>query len=194
MVKFKDANLGYTVAIIEGLTVEFKAHQVHVITGRNGEGKSTLLNTIASLLPLLNGQMDRGCALQEIGFLNHYQPAMPGILVEEYLSYGLEKKQLDLSMLDRLNIHSLKGKFLEELSDGQFKKLALCRQLIKQPKMLLLDEPTNFLDQYNKKELGELLMSLSSSMTIFISTHDESFAQHCGTKFWEVSQKQVQSG
>ena len=80
---------------------------------------------------------------------------------------------------------------MEELSDGQFRKLAIVRQLLKEPGVLLLDEPSAFLDTENKVFLAELFNRLKQQCIVILSTHDLHFASTCADEYLELKNNQI---
>ena len=72
------------------------------------------------------------------------------------------------------------------LSDGEFKKLSIVRQLSFDPKVIFLDEPTAYLDVRNKDLLGAFLQEESKRRLIVLSTHDLHFAKTFGQTFMRI--------
>ena len=58
------------------------------------------------------------------------------------------------------------------LSDGEKQKIALCRVLLKEPKILLFDEVTHSIDKQSREEIKNCIYSLSNYKTIIIIDHD----------------------
>ena len=191
-IKLQSLAVGYEDILVNDINIDFKIGQINVILGRNGEGKTTLLKTIAGLLPVKKGIIVPKINNEQIGYVNNYKPTMPHILVSEYLSYGNKNDQIkDQNILATLNIPNLERKFISELSDGQFKKVAIYRQLLKNPKILFLDEPTSFLDIENKKELQETLIKTKANSVIIVVTHDIDFAKKIGDQFYLIKNRAI---
>ena len=114
----------------------------------------------------------------------HLQIALPtvpkklGIMV----SGGLDSAVM-YYLIQKLNIDKWLQKSIHHLSDGEFKKVALCRQLLKNPQMLILDEPTNFLDRENKKDLALLLQEIKNDCVVIVVSHDEHFYNSLETEY-----------
>lgn len=180
-IKCKNTSIGYQRVLIQDINFTFTSGNIYVITGKNGEGKTCLVRTLAGLTPVLGGEILHDIPLQKIGFLNHFKPPMPNITVEEYLRYGIISA--NQNWIQKLNIDKWLQKSIHHLSDGEFKKVALCRQLLKNPQMLILDEPTNFLDRENKKDLALLLQEIKTDCIVIVVSHDEHFYNSLETEY-----------
>lgn len=74
--------------------------------------------------------------------------------------------------LDRLEVGHLSGRFTEEMSSGEARRVLLARALVHDPKALVLDEPTTALDLFAQHELRQILSKLAQSGTgIVMVTH-----------------------
>lgn len=180
-IKCKNTSIGYQRVLIQDINFTFTSGNIYVITGKNGEGKTCLVRTLAGLTTVLGGEILHDIPLQKIGFLNHFKPPMPNITVEEYLRYGIISA--NQNWIQKLNIDKWLQKSIHHLSDGEFKKVALCRQLLKNPQMLILDEPTNFLDRENKKDLALLLQEIKTDCIVIVVSHDEHFYNSLETEY-----------
>lgn len=142
------------------------------IVGKNGQGKTTLLNLIAGTL-----RPDRGTIQRETDFTYFAQIATAA---EEYPEY------LDNELLGRMKIPA---NSVETLSGGEASKLRLVQTLADYQLGLLLDEPTTHLDRRSIDLLIEEL-SFYYGTLIFVS-HDRAFLNQLATKIWEVDEGQV---
>lgn len=142
------------------------------IVGKNGQGKTTLLNLIAGTL-----RPDRGTIQRETDFTYFAQIASAA---EEYPEY------LDNELLGRMKIPA---NSVETLSGGEASKLRLVQTLADYQLGLLLDEPTTHLDRRSIDLLIEELRYYYGTL-IFVS-HDRAFLNQLATKIWEVDEGQV---
>ena len=180
-----------------GLTVE--EGEWLGLLGPNGAGKSTLLRAIAGLLPYRgtirfdgadNGSLRRRDRARSVALVPQ-EPAMPGgMTVIEYVLLGrtphlpylgsegaADLAQARLAM-DLLDLESLAGRLLSQLSGGERRRVALARAICQQADVLLLDEPTGALDIGQGQKALELIADLRSRrpMTIITAMHDLTLA------------------
>lgn len=183
MVSLKGVNIGYQEKLLKvEIDAEFSRGEVVVLYGDNGAGKSTLLKSIAGLIPVLEGDVEVSQELK-IGWVDSYRPEAAYLSVMDYLSFGLSiRKEAILSALKTFKLEIELNDFISEISDGQFRKLAIIRQVLKSPTILFLDEPTVYLDIQSKNLLIDWIAKNSHNMLIFCSTHDESFGKSIATK------------
>ena len=167
------------------------------LIGPNGAGKSTLLKILANLtLP------DTGSITYSRGVRIAYLHQVPKFtenatilssLLEGTTESHLEDWELDqraFEIISKLELEKsgLSGEMaIAKLSGGQKKKVALGRELMKEPHLLLLDEPTNHLDIESIMWLENFLTNQRfASLTI---THDRLFLQRVAKKIFELDQR-----
>lgn len=171
-----DIEIGYDKVLSRLNFRIFRGDRVGVVGG-NGLGKSTLLKTIVSKVPLLGGKMKFGINV-EIGYFDQ-QSASNNIANESVLDNFLNEFPEE----DTQNARSILGMFcfsqddvfknLRDLSGGERVRLELCKILKKRPNFLILDEPTNHMDIVSREALEKMLMGYKG--TILFVSHDRYF-------------------
>ncbi len=180
---------GYgNVAVLDGLSLEFRAGEVTAVMGRNGAGKSTLLAQLAGLRAPLGGKvrvqgddphrLDPREARCRVGFV----PQDPSLLLyhqsvaDECAAADVEAAATpgDTSrLLTRLVGQVDPAAHPRDLSEGQRLALALAVVLVAGPGLVLLDEPTRGLDYGAKESLGAVLAGLAAEgRAVVLATHD----------------------
>jgi ATP-binding cassette subfamily F protein uup len=164
------------------------------LIGPNGAGKSTLLKIMAGVLAPDQGELAVRSGLR-VGYLAQTPEFAPGITVREAVIEGLVHKDHEhealvdelLAKLDLSGEAAGTDAQVEILSGGWRKRVALARELVKDPDLLLLDEPTNHLDVDSILWLEKLLAS-SRFATVTV-THDRLFLQRVARRILELDRR-----
>ena len=85
-------------------------------------------------------------------------------------------------IIDNSDIIEKKG--LRNLSGGEKQRIALVRALIKNPKILILDEPFSALDEENKKNVVDYLISIKKNKIIILTNHEKSLEKNFDEIFY----------
>ncbi|WP_027184183.1 ATP-binding cassette domain-containing protein [Desulfovibrio inopinatus] len=184
--------------ILEDIDWQLFPEENWAILGRNGAGKSTFLKLVAgeihaeanpetvvsrfgySSLPLsmLRRQIGMVSYTIQAGF-DDDDPALAvtatGVRGDLALHVRPDDHHFEAaeSLLDRLGLIRLAGCRMGELSQGERRKIILCRALLSSPRVLCLDEPLGGLDTFSKRTFLDLLEALDPQQTnlVFISHH-----------------------
>ena len=171
------------------INLDIRKQQAIAIVGPNGIGKSTLLKSIISEIPLLEGSVrfganvDLGYYDQELGNLSKNKTVLAEI-------WDLHPT------LNEKDIRSILGSFLfsgedvektiPSLSGGEKARLSLCKLALDKKNFLILDEPTNHLDIDSKEVLENALIEFDGTL-LFVS-HDRYFINRIATGIVELSE------
>ena len=180
-IKFKDKE------VLKGLNLNVPTNSVFGFVGKNGAGKTTTMKIILGLLKPDNGkvyvngeEVSYGYTYTNkyIGFLPDVPEFYSFMTAEEFLKFCAEiteikkeeinnriKKVLTLVGLENEK-HKIKG-----FSRGMKQRLGIAQALLNKPKLLICDEPTSALDPIGRKEILDILKSVSSETTVLFSTH-----------------------
>ncbi|MGC3864573.1 ATP-binding cassette domain-containing protein [Micromonospora chersina] len=152
--------------------------EVAVVLGRNGVGKSTLLQLAAGVLRPTRGRVvDRPAA---VGWVPERFPADQPFTVGAYLAAmarvaGLPGPEADRAVrrwVDRLGLTRFHGVRLPELSKGTAQKVGLAQALLRPPGLLVLDEPWEGLDAAARELVPEVIDEvLADGGTVLVSDH-----------------------
>ena len=164
--------------ILRDVSLEVPPGQVTVLLGRNGVGKTTLLQSLMGLGPIksgsveFNGQAITGAtpyqrARAGIGFVPQGREIFARLTVEENLRMGLAYKPASTPVPPQLfelfpvlkqMLHRRGG----DLSGGQQQQLAIARALAAQPRLIILDEPTEGIQPSIIKDIGRVIRMLAT--------------------------------
>ncbi len=170
-----------------GVSFSLRPGELLLLCGRNGSGKSSLLEVLAGLhdgrtgrlslfgAPIPEGQVPPRETRQRIGLLlQNADMQIFGDTVEEDLALGLSADDATHApgLAARLGLPAPATR-VQNLSYGQKRKLCLATALLRRPEILLLDEPQSGLDYPALKEFSEILGNLLHSGTaLILATHD----------------------
>ncbi|MBK1680747.1 ABC-F family ATP-binding cassette domain-containing protein [Rhodocyclus tenuis] len=170
------------------------------ILGANGQGKSTLVKTIARDLAPLAGELSEGRGLnigyfaqQELDVLRPHDTPLEHMirLAKEVIAAGksgyVAGREQDLRNF--LGTFNFSGEMVKQpvgtMSGGEKARLVLCMIVWQRPNLLLLDEPTNHLDLATREALGVALNEFEG--TVMLVSHDRALLRAVCDEFWLVS-------
>lgn len=168
------------------------------VLGMNGCGKTTLLHTLAGLLPAQSGDIElnntslnnlsrRDIAQQLSLLLQHQEDHFPGTVLESVLigrhphlqSWQWESEEdhkLALDTLELVGLTNFSERSILTLSGGERQRVALATLLVQQTTIRLLDEPVNHLDIHHQHEVMKLLTTDNGQTANVFVLHDVNLA------------------
>ncbi len=188
--------------ILDGIDCEIKRGEFVAVLGLNGAGKSSLLRSIAGLLPLSAGSIlvddipvtprtlthtrqhlamlfQGGGLIPQLGALDNVLCGRLGAFSgwQTLTGFPASEQHTALKLLDRLGIGELAYQPTHQLSGGQRQRVAIARALIRSPQILLADEPVTGLDIMAIQQVMKTLAHLhQEGMTIVTVLHDLALA------------------
>ncbi len=174
--------------LLEHLDLLIQSRERLGITGKNGVGKSTLLNILAGRIPLDSGTISIGETVRLAYYTQENEEMAPDKRMIAYLQEAAEEaKTVDGSqigvaeLLERfLFPRFMHGTLIGKLSGGEKRRLFLLKLLIQQPNVLLLDEPTNDLDIATLTILEDYFRSFPGA--VITVSHDRYFLDKVADK------------
>lgn len=179
MIEAKNLSISYDRKIIDDISFKIEEGKVNILMGRNGSGKSTILNAISGIKSYEGEIKTNG----KVSYLNQNINSKAKFTVFETILLG---KVADLSLritnddkkdaekiLDLLDIREYKDKYINRLSGGEVQKVFIGQALVANPKILLLDEPVSALDLKNQYDIMRIIKDLTKklNLTTLISLH-----------------------
>jgi ATP-binding cassette subfamily F protein 3 len=212
MLAMQDACFGYPppedapagtppTVIVHNVNKSVMAGQRIGILGANGQGKSTLVKTVARALVPTGGTVQEGKGLnvgyfaqQELDVLRPLDTPLEHMvrLAKECLPAGQSGREQDLRTF--LGSFNFAGDMVKQsvgtMSGGEKARLVLCMIVWQRPNLLLLDEPTNHLDLATREALAMALNEFEG--TVMLVSHDRSLLRSVCDEFWLVSRGGVE--
>jgi ABC-2 type transport system ATP-binding protein len=175
--------------VLGGISAVLEPGQVAVVTGRNGTGKSTLLQLAAGVL-----RPDRGTVRDRparIGWVPERFPANQPFTVRRYLTAmsAVRGYPGDIDgWLDRLHLRPYADTGLAKLSKGTAQKVGLVQALAAEPDLLVLDEPWEGLDAQTREEIPPIVAELvGRGGQVLVSDHLGETARLPDALHWELA-------
>jgi len=169
------------------------------LIGRNGTGKSSLLEVIAGRIALDDGILQKSSGLQVVAVRQEPELPTAPTLRESLAAWaGLDaidddriRWRIDARLVEYLHRLGLEGTASTTgLSGGERKRAALAGAFALEPGLLLLDEPTNHLDIEGIERLEQLLLDGPPAIVV---THDRSFLDRVATRIVELDRGLLRS-
>jgi len=212
---FRDVSKSYSdvgsggIAALDNVSFDVTAGDTIAIVGRSGSGKSTLLHLAAGIdLPSSGSVKAFGRDLatmterertrfrrDDIGLVFQFFHLMPHLSVRENVALpeliaGTKAsvfEQRVRQLLERVGLADRAADTVQKLSGGEMQRVAICRALIRQPRLLLADEPTGNLDDATGRSVMDLLLQLvqDEGATLVFVTHSSEMAGRAN-KVWSI--------
>lgn len=209
MLKLQQLEIGYhgkSLVHVPDVTIE--PGELVCLLGRNGQGKSTLLRTLAGLQPAVAGDLlldnrplsswtaaDRS---REIAIVVTERLTMAGLTAIELVELGRQPytgwsgsltetdRHIAQQALSLVGGSHLRRRMLDTLSDGERQRVMIARALAQQPRIMLLDEITAFLDLPSRVTIIDTLRVIARErqIAIVLSSHDLELSLHTADRLW----------
>lgn len=196
LLEIEDASMGYgpQAVILKGVKLRIDPDDRVAIIGTNGQGKTTLVKSIAERLPLLSG-IRKMPKKVEIGYFSQDQldELTLGDTVLEHVMRALPEntpvaKQRAVAAQLGFSHEKVETK-VEKLSGGEKVRLILGLIALQKPQILILDEPTSHLDIDSREALIYALNDFAGA--VLLITHDVYLAEATADQLWLVKDGKV---
>lgn len=179
--------------ILDDVSFELNDGEIITILGKNGVGKTTLLEILLSIKKakegsiILNNKDLKEYSSKEKAKLIAYVPQIldeTNLTVYDFLLLGRipyfnlspskEDKDEVLKIISDFELENIANHSMNKISGGERQLVSIARAMLTKPKILILDEPTSALDVQNTKKVLNTLKSLvnKENVSIIISMHD----------------------
>jgi putative ABC transport system ATP-binding protein len=194
---------------LRDVSFEVAPGSVIAIVGRSGSGKSTLLNLAAGIDVPSEGTVqwegrdigalsDRARTLlrrSHVGFvfqffhLLSHLTVWENVAVPDLIAGGRHTESLSRihELLDAVGLADRADDPVDRLSGGEMQRVAICRALLRRPRLLLADEPTGNLDDATGRAIMDLMLDLvrREGRTLLYVTHSRELAARADA-VWEI--------
>ena len=207
MLSISNASFGYQVedaeprTILRGVNRSVLAGQRIGILGANGQGKSTLVKTIAREMGAIAGTVTEGKGLnigyfaqQELDVLRPQDtPLEHMVRMARELGAAAKEPTGEQALRGFLGSFNFNGDMVKQavgtMSGGEKARLVLAMMVWQRPNLLLLDEPTNHLDLATREALAMALNEFEG--TLMLVSHDRALLRSVCDEFWMVGRGAV---
>ncbi|MBL7715008.1 MAG: ABC transporter ATP-binding protein [Bdellovibrionales bacterium] len=175
------------VQVLHHVQIQVPEKSVFGFLGANGAGKTTLIQLLVGLRAPTRGTVKVGGHLattakarRKIGYLPERPYFYDHLTGEDFLKYfgtlsGMTRNQLldrIPTVLSTVGMTAAKNVELRRYSKGMLQRIGIAQAILHEPELLVLDEPMSGLDPIGRKEIRELILSLSQEgRTVFFSSH-----------------------
>lgn len=178
------------------------------LLGRNGQGKSTLLRTLAGFIPAVDGEVSLdGRPLRnwpaaerarKVAVVLTDRPQVGSLRVHELVEMGRqpytgwtgalsdEDQAICEGALAQVEGDHLRDRFVDSLSDGERQRVMIARALAQRPQVMLLDEITAFLDLPSRVTITATLRRIAheTGVSMVLSSHDLELSLNAADRIW----------
>ena len=181
--------------ILNNVNFQLKIGEFAYIIGETGSGKSSLLRTIYSDIPLkmgkiiVDGQDISNIKRNKLSYLRR----KIGIIFQDFQLFQdrnayenikfvmtstgwSDEKKIDnriTQLLEKVGLENKKNSYPFELSGGEQQRLVIARAIVNNPKLIIADEPTGNLDPLVAEKILKLLLDINKSGTsVIMTTHN----------------------
>ena len=168
------------------------------ITGKSGQGKTSVINLILGNISSYNGKitidnynlkdvrLDIGIVSQEIELFN--MSIKDNLCLDKEISDDkiinyLKELELNEILMFKDGIYTIVGEKGLKLSTGQKRRINILRSYLMDKDIYILDEPTSNLDKHTEKVVVNFILKYFNNKTLIITTHNEKINEICN-KFY----------
>ncbi len=180
-----------TRTLLDGVSLGLGRGDVIGVVGRNGDGKTTLLQILTGMLEPDSGRVTHTGHVS-VGYLHQADDFAPAATVRDIIVGGRPDHVWAADATTRAVVEHLLAEVdlereVASLSGGERRRVALVALMLGDHDLLVLDEPTNHLDVEAVSWLAEHLSALQArDVAMLVVSHDRWFLDAVCTRIWEV--------
>lgn len=167
---------------VDSIDLQIPSGVICGFLGKNGAGKTSTINMLAGVLRPTSGSISifgRNTRPRNLGYLPDDPIFYEHLTAYEYLDFcaailGMNKIQRDdsvYSLLTRVGLADIELD-ISSFSKGMRQRLGIAAAIVGNPRLVLMDEPLSFLDPLGRREVADIIKSLTNiKSTVILSTH-----------------------
>ncbi len=176
--------------VLDNVSFEAACGERVAVIGRNGCGKTTLMQILAGILKPDDGELcyfgknprsRKEYFRKYCGYVPQELPLMEELSVRDNLRlWGVDRTKDSQEIIRQFELQNMMKTTVSKLSGGMKRRLSIACALAGWPPILLMDEPTTALDLYYKENIGNWMQNFCTMNGIIImTTHDEKEILSC---------------
>ena len=210
--------------VLSDISAKFERGKTNLIIGQSGSGKTVLLKCLLGLYATDDGELiydniysskmndeEKINIKKEMGMVFQGSALFDSMTVLENVRFPLdmltkysdiEKNEIALKFIDRVNLNDAINKLPSEISGGMQKRVGIARAIVLNPKYLFCDEPNSGLDPKTAIVIDNLIQEITKeyNITTVINSHDMNSVIEIGEniiflkegiKLWQGNNKEI---
>ena len=210
--------------VLIDISAKFERGKTNLIIGQSGSGKTVLLKCLLGLYATDDGELiydniysskmndeEKINIKKEMGMVFQGSALFDSMTVLENVRFPLdmltkysdiEKNEIALKFIDRVNLNDAINKLPSEISGGMQKRVGIARAIVLNPKYLFCDEPNSGLDPKTAIVIDNLIQEITKeyNITTVINSHDMNSVIEIGEniiflkegiKLWQGNNKEI---
>ncbi len=186
--------------VLNNINVKFTKNNIYGLIGRNGSGKTMILNTICGFVKPTSGEIiinnvniyknntfpkNTRALIEGPKFLNNLT-GYENLELLASINNKVGKKEIE-KVLKEVNLFEEKDKIYSKYSLGMKQKLGIAQVLMENPDILIFDEPFNGLDEQSATKIRKnLLKQKEMGKIIIIATHIKEDIEQLCNKIYKI--------
>lgn len=186
--------------VLNNINVKFTKNNIYGLIGRNGSGKTMILNTICGFVKPTSGEViinnvniyknntfpkNTRALIEEPKFLNNLT-GYENLELLASINNKVGKKEIE-KVLKEVNLFEEKDKIYSKYSLGMKQKLGIAQVLMENPDILIFDEPFNGLDEQSATKIRKILLKQKEmGKIIIIATHIKEDIEQLCNKIYKI--------
>lgn len=164
------------VKVLDSIYLTLPAHEITIILGRSGCGKTTLLRLVSGLEQADQGEI-QGANLKRKAYVFQEDRLMPWLDVKKNITFGLKGKEINHEkindIIDMVGLKQFCTAYPSQLSGGMKQRVSIARAFAYNPDFIMMDEPFSALDFFTREQMQNELLRIhhKTRCSILFVTH-----------------------